>query len=69
MPFFFKSKMSKFKLKEDDTVEVEISKNDIQEIVPDADFRFSLIILSSGEKYFVCGSEREIREELNIESD
>ena len=61
--------MSKFKLKEDDTIEVEISKNDIQEIVPDADFRFRLIILSSGEKYFVCGSEREIREELNIESD
>ena len=61
--------MSKFKLKEDDTVEVEVSKNDIQEIVPDADFRFSLIILSSGEKYFVCGSEREIREKLNIESD
>ena len=68
MPFFLKSKMSKFKLK-DDTVEVEISKNDVQEIVPDADFRFSLIILSSGEKYFVYGSEREIREELNIESD
>ena len=61
--------MSKFKLKEDDTIKVEISKNDIQEIVPDADFRFSLIILSSGEKYFVCGSEREIREELNTESD
>jgi hypothetical protein len=64
-----KSKMSKFKLKEDDSAEVEIFKEDVQEIVPDADFRFSLIILSSGEKHFVCGSEREIREELNIESD
>jgi hypothetical protein len=59
--------MSKFKLKENESEEVEILKDDVQEIVPDADFRFSLIILSSGAKYFVYGSEREIREELKME--
>lgn len=59
--------MGRFKLKDNEKEEVEISKEQIEEIVPDADFRFSLIILKTEEKYFVIGSKSEICEELGIE--
>lgn len=59
--------MSKFKLKDNEDEEVEILKEQVEEIVPDADFRFSLIILKTEDKYFVLGSKREICEELGIE--
>lgn len=59
--------MSKFKLKDNEDEEVEILKEQIEEIVPDADFRFSLIILKTEEKYFVLGSKIEICAELGIE--
>lgn len=58
--------MSKFKLKDNEDEEVEIVKEQVEEIVPDADFRFSLIILKTDEKYFVLGSKSEICEELEI---
>lgn len=58
--------MGKFKLK-DNEEEVEILNEQIEEIVPDADFRFSLIILKTEEKYFVRGSKSEICEELGVE--
>ncbi|WP_159467704.1 hypothetical protein [Dyadobacter sp. 3J3] len=59
--------MSKFKLKGNEEEEIEILQEQIKEIVPDADFRFSLIILESGEKHFVLGSKVEIYQELGIE--
>jgi hypothetical protein len=59
--------MSRFKLKSDESQEVEILKDQIEEIVPDADFRFSLVILKNGEKHFVCGSGIEIEKILEEE--
>ena len=53
---------STFKLKDDDSSEITIRQSDIQEIVPDADFRFSLIILKNGDKHFVCGTDQEIKD-------
>lgn len=58
--------MSKFRLKDNEREEVEISGDQIKEIIPDADFRFSLIVLKTEEKYFVVGSKSEICEELKI---
>ena len=37
-------------------------------VMPDADFRFSLIILKNGDKHFVYGIEKEIWEELESNS-
>ncbi|MCF2444121.1 hypothetical protein L0657_09145 [Dyadobacter sp. CY345] len=59
------NKAAKFKLKEDENSEIAINQSDIQEIVPDADFRFSLIILNNGDKHFVHGTEQEIRNTLS----
>lgn len=67
-----KNQMAKtgvFKLKENDSEEIEISGDDIEEIVPDADFRFSLVILNNGDKHFICGTEKEVREQLGIEEE
>ncbi|NIJ52801.1 hypothetical protein [Dyadobacter arcticus] len=55
-----------FNLKEDDSEEILIDAQDVEEIVPDADFRFSLVILKNGEKHFICGTEAEIRQKLNM---
>ncbi|MGV3604232.1 MAG: hypothetical protein ACO1N1_23620 [Dyadobacter fermentans] len=49
-----------FQLKEDDTQTVSIGRDEVQEIIPDADFRFSLIMLKDGRKYFVCGTLEEV---------
>jgi len=54
----------RFKTKEDQDVTVSFSMEEIEEIVPDADMRYSLVILKNGDKHFVCGTEMEIREEL-----
>lgn len=53
----------------DDGAEIEIHKNDVEEIIPDADMRFSLISLVNGEKYFVLGTEDEAWEKLREASD
>lgn len=53
-----------FKMKEDQSSEIRIFKDQVLEIVPDADFRFSLVILKDGNKYFLCGTEKDIREAL-----
>ncbi|MBE9463168.1 hypothetical protein ACFP1I_27795 [Dyadobacter subterraneus] len=58
--------MSKFKLKDNEEEEVEISKDEIEEIVPDADFRFSLVVLKTGEKHFVAGTKKDIQEAVGI---
>jgi len=55
-----------FKSKDDESVEISLSESDIDEIIPDADFRFSLLILKSGDKHFVFGTESEIREKLGM---
>jgi hypothetical protein len=55
-----------FNLKENDTEEIAISADEISEIVPDADFRFSLVILQNGEKHFICGTENQVREKLGL---
>ncbi|MCF0055827.1 hypothetical protein [Dyadobacter sp. CY356] len=59
--------MSRFKLKDNPEEQVEITSEQIEEIVPDADFRFSLIILKTEEKFFVVGSKSEICGELGID--
>jgi len=51
----------KFKLKEDSS-EIEIFESQIEEILPDANALFSLIILKDGAKHFVYGTENEILE-------
>ncbi|GGH26147.1 hypothetical protein GCM10007423_10940 [Dyadobacter endophyticus] len=56
--------MSVFQLKEDEAETVRINRNEVQEIVPDADFRFSLIMLKDGRKYFVCGTLEELDQEF-----
>ena len=53
-----------FKTKEDQDVTVSFSMEEIEEIVPDADMRYSLVILKNGDNHFVCGTEMEIREEF-----
>jgi len=53
-----------FALKEDETQEVVLLPDDIDEIVPDADFRFCLLILKNGEKHFVTGTKQEIEAKL-----
>ncbi|WP_090381247.1 hypothetical protein [Dyadobacter sp. SG02] len=56
---------AKFKLKDDDSLDVQLSGDEIEEIVPDADMRFSLVILRNGEKHFVEGTEQQIRDTLS----
>lgn len=53
-----------FTLKEDESGEIVVSGEDIAEIVPDADFRFSLLILKNGDKHFVTGTKEEIEDKL-----
>ncbi|MGX5854390.1 hypothetical protein ACWKW6_12120 [Dyadobacter jiangsuensis] len=53
-----------FQLKENAEQTVNIEKRQVQEIIPDADFRFSLIILKDGSKHFVCGTMEEVTKEL-----
>jgi hypothetical protein len=53
-----------FQLKEDNE-EVSIARSEVQEIIPDADFRFSLIMLKDGRKYFVCGTLDEVNEKFD----
>ncbi|WAC15379.1 hypothetical protein [Dyadobacter pollutisoli] len=57
--------MGLFKLKEDESTEIEIFPEEVDEIVPDADFRFSLVILKNGDKHFIYGTENEVLEKLN----
>ena len=57
-----------FQTKEDGS-EIEIYKNDVEEIIPDADMRFSLISLVNGEKYIVIGTEDEVWEKLREASE
>ena len=57
-----------FEAKEDGS-EIEISKNDVEEIIPDADMRFSLISLVNGEKHFVVGTEDEVWKKLREASE
>ena len=58
-------KGSLFNLKEDESKQIQINKDEIEEIIPDADFRFSLVILKNGEKHFLCGTEKQIWEQLD----
>jgi uncharacterized protein YlzI (FlbEa/FlbD family) len=53
----------------DDDSEIRIEKNEVEEVIPDADFRFSLITLVDGHKYFVSGTEDEVWEKLREASD
>lgn len=57
-----------FELKEDGS-EIKIDKNHVDEVIPDSDFRFSLISLVNGEKYFVVGTENEVWEKLREAAD
>lgn len=57
-----------FELKEEGS-EIKIDKNQVEEVIPDTDFRFSLISLVNGEKYFVVGTENEVWEKLRDAAD
>lgn len=63
------TRKSVFKLKENEAETVEVAREEVEEIVPDADFRFSLIILKDGRKIFVCGTKEEIVRDLNGETE
>ena len=54
-----------FQLKEDDSETVAIAREEVEEVIPDADFRFSLVILKDGRKLFVCGTKEELVRELD----
>nr|WP_295926791.1 hypothetical protein [uncultured Dyadobacter sp.] len=51
---------SVFQLKEDSSQTVSVALEEVLEVVPDADFRFSLLILHDGQKIFVCGTKEEV---------
>lgn len=51
-----------FQLKEGQSETISIAREEVAEIIPDADFRFSLIILKDGQKHFVCGTMEEVNE-------
>ena len=53
-----------FTSKEDEQGEIAVRSEDIAEIVPDADFRFSLLILKNGDKHFVCGTKEGIENKI-----
>lgn len=53
-----------FTFKDEGSGEIALQGDDIKEIVPDADFRFSLLILNNGDKHFVKGTKEEIEEKL-----
>jgi len=53
-----------FRLKEDESAEILIQQEQVEEIIPDADFRFSLVIMKNGDKHFICGTKKEILEQL-----
>ena len=56
-----------FKSKEDASSKIKILKSEVEEIIPDADFRFSLVVTKSGDKHFVVGTEKDILEALENE--
>lgn len=56
-------------LDKDDDLEIRIEKHEVEEVIPDADFRFSLITLIDGRKFFVSGTEDEVWEKLREASD
>jgi len=56
-------KKGDFELKEGPEI-VTILRAEVEEIVPDADFRYSLVILKDGGKIFVCGTKQEVEENL-----
>ena len=60
------AKAATFTLKEDENEEIEISAQDVAELVPDADFRFCLIILKNEEKHFVAGTKQEVEAKLGL---
>lgn len=53
-----------FQLKEGQSETISIAREEVAEIIPDADFRFSLIILQDGQKHFVCGTIEEVNEQF-----
>lgn len=54
------SEKSVFQLKEDSSQTITVAWEDVREVVPDADFRFSLLILKDDRKIFVCGTKDEV---------
>lgn len=44
--------------------DLRVSQEEIEEMVPDADFNFTLLILRDGRKVFVKGPVKEIEEKL-----
>lgn len=48
-------------VKEDGAAKLSVADEEILEMIPDADMRFTLLILKDGSKHFVKGTEQEIR--------
>jgi hypothetical protein len=61
-------KKSKFKIKDDPSQTVGFSLDEVDEIIPDADMRYSLVMLKNGSKHFVQGTEDEVRSRLTSKS-
>lgn len=47
-------------LKDCSDAKIAVSADDVSEMVPDADMRFTLLILKDGTKHFVKGTEQQI---------
>ncbi|MEO6286564.1 MAG: hypothetical protein ABIN80_04685 [Dyadobacter sp.] len=62
-------KKSTFKMKDDPSQSVRFSLDEVEEIIPDADMRNTLVILKNGDKHFVQGTEDEIRGQLKSKSE
>jgi hypothetical protein len=55
-----------FQTKEGEPRTVRFKSDEIEEIIPDANMHFSLVILKDGNKHFVQGTVQEIREKLGM---
>ncbi|REA56121.1 hypothetical protein DSL64_27240 [Dyadobacter luteus] len=56
-------------VKEDGATKLAVADEEILEMIPDADMRFTLLILKDGSKHFVKGTEQEIRNLLSDQKD
>lgn len=56
-------------VKEDGAAKLAVADEEILEMIPDADMRFTLLILKDGSKHFVKGTEQEIRNLLSDQKD
>ncbi|WP_157474629.1 hypothetical protein [Dyadobacter sp. Leaf189] len=59
-------KQCEFKTKDDESVTVRFSLEDVTDVVPDSDMRYTLVVLKNGDKHFICGTKLEILDQLGL---